>query len=72
MQIVTKYNREDIVWIMRRESPTQMRVCNITVTISHYGVTINYELRKLGFWGQRDIYHESLLFPTKEYLLKSL
>jgi hypothetical protein len=72
MKIETKYNRGDVVFVMRHDQPTAMRVEDIEIRVSYYGVSISYEIKKLGFWGQKETMGESRLFQTKKELLQSL
>jgi hypothetical protein len=68
----TKYNIEDVVWIMIRNKATKVRVREIIIIVTSSRVTINYQLTYTGFWGTKEVINESQIHPTKEALLKSL
>lgn len=69
MEIKTKFNSGDLVWIMEKNVPVQVRVCD--VVIRYYNRTQKLDI---GYshhdGGGAD--PENIHFATKEELLKSL
>ena len=68
MTIETKYNIGDEVWFIKDNKPQTMKVSYIEIIAAS---TVSKPCIRYGF-GNFERYTESLLFPTKEELLKSL
>ena len=74
MTIETKYNIGDVVWLMHENMviTAEMLEINISVRNTKYrGLCTDVFCKAKTPYFTREI-HESLLFPTKEELLKSL
>ena len=66
MQINTKYNIGDKVWVMSDNKPTELLIDSIEIFIHSIGYSIWYVDK------ENEGYEELQVFPTKEELLKSL
>jgi len=68
MEVNTKYDLEDKVWVVNNNKVEKQTVTGIVVFHTEYNIEIEYELNSVS-----NIYiPEHLLFKTKEELLKSL
>lgn len=67
MEIKTKYNLNDKIWVMRDNEPTQIIIDSIEVFISKHFPRIIYYINDFD-----EGYSEKQVFSTKEELLKSL
>lgn len=71
MTIETKYNIDDEVWLMKENKPTT-RVISFIEVIAASTTSKSFIRYGLKTEGVVERVVESLLFPTKEELLKSL
>ena len=65
MDIKTKHNIGDNVWVISENKIEELPVEEIYVTISKHGTTIEYVIRELEI-------EEDSVFKTKQQLIKSL
>jgi hypothetical protein len=69
MTITSKFNRDDMVWVMHANKPMQRKIVGIRMTADYYNnIYIDYS------FSNQDNYtiHEYQIFATKEELLNSL
>lgn len=69
MTIEAKYNKGDEVWLMHNNRPFKTRADAIYITYEGGAVNIEYAV---SLSVTKEGVKESLLYPTKEELLKSL